>query len=114
MYDFQLILCYFLTFLQLYCLDIRWNTDIKFFADLGSKAEIAESCKGGDDTEFERKMYSEIKLYRYESIKEMLENNKGLTGSRTRNVCVTDDYEYYAFVMVKSHPFPDHVLSLDF
>lgn len=30
-------------------------------------------------------MYSEIKLYRYESIKEMLENNKGLTGSRTWN-----------------------------
>ena len=28
-------------------------------------------------------MYSEIKLYRYESIKEMLENNKGLTGNRT-------------------------------
>lgn len=45
-------------------IDARWNTDIQFFADLGSKTDIAESSTAGDDLEFERKIYSEIKLYR--------------------------------------------------
>ncbi|XP_052068531.1 advillin-like [Mytilus californianus] len=44
-------------------IDIRWNSDIKFFADLGSKTDIAESSTAGDDKEFEKKLISEIKLY---------------------------------------------------
>ena len=49
----------------MFTVDLRWNSDIRFFADLGSKTDIADPYTAGDDTDFERRLYAEIKLFRY-------------------------------------------------